>query len=82
MERQERVGQAVFVPRPLILRTTWGDFADKMRGVVDVDMSNGESRHFTLADHNAPTEPDLPAETYWEYSDDIDKYATLPTPCV
>lgn len=83
MEHQ-RVGQAVFAQQaPLISRTTWGDFADKMRGRVDADMS-GEDTPFTSADHRAPTEPDHSA--FWEYIEDlptsklksIEDYSTAP----
>lgn len=83
-----RAGQAASAQQaPLISLTTWGDFADKMRGRVDEDMSDGEGS-FTLADYSAPTEPDHSA--FWEYRDDhidelptnksqlIENYSTVP----
>lgn len=81
---------------PLILRTSWGDFAFRMRRAIAIDVSVllGEVRRADLArqqetrllptiDHNAPT---LIAPPHWFYSDetlaDPDPNRTQPIPAL
>lgn len=79
---------------PLILRTSWGDFAFKMRKTVDWDIRSilGEVDRGLILKKNETRElPQPNAETvadspYWEYIDQmptmreksIDCYATQP----
>lgn len=77
--------------KPLALRTTWGDFAFRMRRAIDIDiqvelgevtLAELKAMHITrpipAIDHGAPTEAAPARHGYWYYSDEKRTW-TMPT---